>query len=283
MFGCDGDGSFILSNCSSLSDLEAEANRGSARARLQLARQLADGDCTPKSKVDALMWLQLIKTQPFSMGEFAEDGAYLGETNKKLAEFQVQVAALERELRDDLTTEEVTEAENKAENWVTPEFGRLKKLAEAGDAEAQYELAHSHFGYVNRRPYEDRLPWLEMAAAQGHPKAAYALGQHYGQELPPSDRDHERAFELYLIAAEAGHYLGRISVMLDYRDGEGVEQNLFESYKWLVIHQSQNPDFPDDLEESWQVEVVDRLTKEERRTAEEAARVWAKAHPQAEY
>ncbi|MDJ0927757.1 MAG: tetratricopeptide repeat protein [Gammaproteobacteria bacterium] len=279
--GCDSDGYFILSNCAQFKEVEMQANKGSAKARLEMARRLADGDCIDKSKVDALMWLRLIQTQAYTMGEFAEDGAYLGQTNLKLMEFLAEVSALEGELRAELTPAGIAEAIEKADNWVTPEHDRLKQLAETGDAAAQYELAMLYFRHDSNLPYAGGIPYLAMAAEQGHPDAAYRMGRHYGDgkyvELDP-----EKAFELFQVAAEAGHYMGRNSLLLAYCNGEGVEQDLVECYKWLSIDHSYDKDYPDTMERYWRENVYDVLSEDQRRVAEEAARQWVAAHPQAD-
>lgn len=52
----------------------------------------------------------------------------------------------------------------------------LKKLAEQGDADAQYE-----FGvyFDNEENFDEAFRWYLLAAKQGHVKAQYAVGDCY--------------------------------------------------------------------------------------------------------
>lgn len=68
--------------------------------------------------------------------------------------------------------------------------------AEAGDAEAQYRIAHD---YIRKNDWANAVPWLEKAAAQGHGKAQNNLGVAYVQGLGVA-KDNAKACELFKSA-----------------------------------------------------------------------------------
>ena len=80
----------------------------------------------------------------------------------------------------------------------------LQPLAEAGNADAQEELARLHVeGWGVAQDSALALRWFERAAAQQHPAALYNLGRMYERGLGiPADR--ERALELFRAAAKLG-------------------------------------------------------------------------------
>ncbi|WP_119301831.1 tetratricopeptide repeat protein [Dongia deserti] len=88
-------------------------------------------------------------------------------------------------------------------------FQYLKELAEAGDAEAQYELAgFYHWGKVTAADFTKARQWYERAARQGNADAMLGLAVIYGH-------------------------------------GQGVPQDKAASYRWLVLASSQHLDSKD--------------------------------------
>jgi uncharacterized protein len=57
---------------------------------------------------------------------------------------------------------------------------KLIQKAEAGDAQAQYELAELYYqGQEVEENFNESLKWFERAADQGHPEARAELGLMY--------------------------------------------------------------------------------------------------------
>ncbi len=83
-------------------------------------------------------------------------------------------------------------------------FSTIRLKAEAGDAEAQYELAWRH-ALGNGLPLEDEeaVRWLKSAAEKGHSLARNNLGARYvsGDGVP---RDLIEAYKWFHLAAAAG-------------------------------------------------------------------------------
>jgi TPR repeat protein len=83
-------------------------------------------------------------------------------------------------------------------------FQDLKELAEAGNAEAQYELGgFYHWGKVTAADFTKARAWYERAAKQGNVDAMLGLAVIYGH-------------------------------------GQGVPQDKAASYRWLVLASSQH-------------------------------------------
>ncbi len=83
-------------------------------------------------------------------------------------------------------------------------FQDLKELAEAGNAEAQYELGgFYHWGKVTAADFTKARTWYERAARQGNVDAMLGLAVIYGH-------------------------------------GQGVPQDKAVSYRWLILASSQH-------------------------------------------
>jgi TPR repeat protein len=102
-------------------------------------------------------------------------------------------------------------------------FSRLKKAAENGNAEAQFELGRI-YGNGDGVPqdYETAIDWLEKAASQRHAKAQESLGSIYANGVGVK-QDFSAARNWYMKAARNGLGSAQYLVATMYRFG------LFES------------------------------------------------------
>lgn len=112
-------------------------------------------------------------------------------------------------------------------------FSKLKKDADEGNAEAQYELA-LYYRYSRKISSSDELfiHYLKLAAAQGFTSAEYRLGFFYeemnvSEESPP---DYEKAAQYYQLAADKDHSLAQLALGYLYREGLGVEQSYEKAF-----------------------------------------------------
>lgn len=80
-------------------------------------------------------------------------------------------------------------------------FEQLLKLAEAGDAQAQYDLA---IIYSKSKNDEKTVKWLTKAADQGHITARLHLGKAFYNGWFNLPTDYDKAFKWYTAAAEQG-------------------------------------------------------------------------------
>ncbi len=114
-------------------------------------------------------------------------------------------------------------------------LSNLTSAAEAGDADAQFELAWAYANGLNTdQSYEEAARWLQFASDQGNAKAQYYLGLYYyfGHGL---EQNPVAAFNWFRSSAlqgvpEAQYMLGRM-----YLNGDGVSANQEEALKWLYL------------------------------------------------
>ncbi len=148
------------------------------------------------------------------------------------------------------------------------DVGRLRQLAEHGNAEAQTELgeryedgrgvgrdygvavtwfrlaaeqgygpAQAAIGYLyatGRGVREDdavAASWFRLAAEQGHPRGQYNLGVAYANGRCVREDDAVAA-SWYRRAAEQGYASGQVALGFMYANGRGVRQDDGEAVRW---------------------------------------------------
>jgi TPR repeat protein len=134
-----------------------------------------------------------------------------------------------------------------------------KKLAEKGDAEAQFMTGKLCFGGTKSfcNDIAQAKMWFEKAAAQGHKKAEEDLGvikrvskfmpmvENYAKEKAAKEaqelangyykqKNYKDAARLYKAAAEAGDVYSQYSLGFMYRRGQGVPEDFDKAAEWLV-------------------------------------------------
>ena len=141
---------------------------------------------------------------------------------------------------------------------------RWQPKAEAGDAEAQFQLGQMYaLGHGFKQNFQSALEWYEKAAAQGNAKARTALGllYYYGvgveentekagewfekaaaQDEPSAQRylgiiaykekDYAQAKQWYEQAAAQGYTPAMVNIGRLYEKGAGVTQDINEAKSW---------------------------------------------------
>lgn len=109
------------------------------------------------------------------------------------------------------------------------------KLAdETGNLDATFQLGVYHmFGFGVRKNIHKALAYFERAAANGHAEAAAWAGQIYERSTYGVKTNHQKAFDLYMIAAEQDDEEGMMFVILGYLLGRGVEKDFDKAYEWF--------------------------------------------------
>jgi TPR repeat protein len=81
----------------------------------------------------------------------------------------------------------------------------MRPLAEAGDADAQYNIGWMYLnGYGLRTNDHLALQWWEKASDQGHTDASFSIGMLYNLGDGKVEKDLEKAINYYLLAIEDG-------------------------------------------------------------------------------
>ena len=117
----------------------------------------------------------------------------------------------------------------------TEEVADLRRLAEQGDAAAQYDLGLAYrCGGGVPKDYVEAARWFRLAAEQGDVTAQFILGSMYdSSNIGPMDC--AEAVKWWRLAAEQGHVDAQCFLGLMYMNGEGVPKNYIEAYKWLSL------------------------------------------------
>jgi hypothetical protein len=109
----------------------------------------------------------------------------------------------------------------------------LLAKAEAGSAEAQYQLGNMYYlGDGVRRDYSQAEFWFRKAAEQGDPDSQFMLGglYHFGQGVP---QDSAQAFAWIMKAAKQGHGDAEFFISTCYGKGWGVAKDDAQGMAWL--------------------------------------------------
>lgn len=124
----------------------------------------------------------------------------------------------------------------------------IRYRAEAGDAEAQYELGRKYdFGEGVTKDSYEAVKWYRMAAEQGNVKAQYNLGVSYDEGEGVAQDSYE-AVKWYRMAAEQKDASAQYNLGVCYKNGEGVAQDYYEAVKWYRMAAEQgNPDAQNNL------------------------------------
>jgi TPR repeat protein len=119
--------------------------------------------------------------------------------------------------------------------WGEIDLKEIKKLAESGDADAQYFLGTKYDqGQGVSQNYSEAVKWYRKAADQGHADAQYLLGTMYiqGQGVR---LDYAEAAKWLKKAAEKGLTDAQFILGGMYYHGQGVQKNFQAAYVWWSI------------------------------------------------
>ena len=119
------------------------------------------------------------------------------------------------------------------------------------------------------RPFAD----LEKLADQGDADAQWQLGVRYhnGEEV---ERDDARAVMWFFRAAEQGHALAQATLGAYYWAGRGVPQDLSKAYFWSTLALAQG----DENSRSRLEGLASQMTKSQVSSARQQAELWLRAH-----
>ncbi|MCH8201934.1 MAG: sel1 repeat family protein [Proteobacteria bacterium] len=174
-----------------------------------------------------------------------------------------------------MLTEEPAAAQKVDEGLAT-----LIERAEAGDAEAQYNLGalYSSDGPTVQKNDIKAVKWYRMSAENGYAEAQVVLGLRYaqGDGIP---KNFAKAFMWYGRAAEQGHAHAQLLLAGAYGLGEGVPKNRVEAYKWAALSKAMgNPP----TAELFLIKIARMMTTEQIAEAQELADEWWEAHKRKE-
>lgn len=140
--------------------------------------------------------------------------------------------------------------------WADNDYLRrnlLRAAAERGFPQAQYALGICYTGdLATEANWKMAVKWMTKAAEQGGSEYQYGLGQYCMELARNGEKEmRERMLELavrwYLKAAEQGNERAQADMGRLYYAGKGVEKNLKEAERWLLLAEEQCVDVDKDL------------------------------------
>ncbi len=103
-----------------------------------------------------------------------------------------------------------------------------------GCFDATFQLGVYHmFGFGFKKNIHEALAYFERAAANGHADAAAWAGQIYERGTDGVTVDHQKAFNLYMIAAEQDNEEAIWYVIQGYLLGQGAKKDFDKAYEWF--------------------------------------------------
>ena len=113
-------------------------------------------------------------------------------------------------------------------------FQRMRKSAEQGDADAQFNLGLCYTdGLGVAKDEKEAVRWYRQAAEQGDAKAQFNLGYCYAKGSGVT-KDEKEAVRWYGQAAEQGDARAQASLGFCYEIGSGVAKDEKEAIRWYL-------------------------------------------------
>ena len=118
----------------------------------------------------------------------------------------------------------------------TEAVARLGEAADAGDRDAQYQLALL-FGAGRGTDKDEKraMDWLRKSASQNQPEAQYLLAAAYSRGLYGVRRDDAAAAEWLRRSARQGNVEAQYALANVYAEGRGVPQDPNEALGWILL------------------------------------------------
>ena len=254
-------------------ELKPLLEKGDAKARMSFAFMLAKGEGVPQNFSEAFVLATLAQEASPDEPQKQKAVKFLETLQKKMTPGQISLASKEVAKRRNTPTfppspiASSPKTEKPPEPEILPETsdnpsppyeptpedkellnqaidleetdplkakGIMRGLAEKGYERAIVNLGIGLTGHVFGNPdYEEGVKWLEKGVSLGHEDCLYALTLlNTGDAFP---KDDPRLFKWLLQYAEVGNPSSQFSVGCKYFSGEGVSQDLNESYFWTRL------------------------------------------------
>ncbi len=113
-----------------------------------------------------------------------------------------------------------------------PRTAEIKEAAEAGDAQAQFQLGaafYSKFSWTNA------VIWYRKAAQQGHADGQNALGGMLLNGISGVKQNPEEGIRWLTLAANQNQVNAQLSLARVYENGTYLKRDYVESLKWLTL------------------------------------------------
>ncbi len=145
----------------------------------------------------------------------------------------------------------------------------LQKASEKGIPEAEFEIGNIFWNGDASLPKDEgqALVWWQKAGDHGLVSAQYQLGQYYRGRLNGGKPNLSEAFKWYHMAAEQNFDPAMKELAWMYASGQGVEEDIVQSFVWANINPSGSYAFPSG-NNLYEKMTSDQVSEAERRIAE---------------
>jgi len=180
------------------------AKQGHATAQYDLGGMYSNGQGVPLDEAEAANWYRKAAKQ-----------------GNALAQFALTLSAQGQSVKQDDTE--------------TPATVQLRKAAEKGDADAQYDLGVVYSkGLGVPQDEVQAFKWIHKAAEQELAKAEFSLGYSYTNGKG-TKQNYGQALHWYKRAANHGSTDAMNNLSLAYTNGRGVEVDKGEMFRWAKM------------------------------------------------
>ncbi len=233
--GCNEPASHGAEN-SKVAQYRTAAEQGDATAQKELGLLYYNGQCVPKSHLDAAQWFAKAAEHGLAAGQYNLGYLYrngYGVAKDPLsAYFWFALAAAQHDaeaahelnsLEAEMTPAQLSIAQSRASAW---------PKAEQGDANAQFLRGALYAkGIGVMQDYAEAIRWLQKSAEQGNALAENALGYAYyhGRGVP---KDCTEALKWLQKAADQSQVNAQTTLGWFYYKGECVSRNPAKALQW---------------------------------------------------
>ncbi len=229
-----------------VAQVRARADKGDAKAQLELGMMYETGTVLERDFKKAAKWHRKAAEQELAEGEYQ----------------------LARDYADGLG---VKPDAMEALRW-------YRKAAAQGFVDAQIELGRAYANGRGVRPSAvEAVRWFRNAADQGSAAGKYELGRSY-LEGEGVTKDTDEGLKWLRPAAEQGYALAQYRLGQCYEQGEGVTKDLVEAYKWFNLAAAHDEDNAADIRLSL-AKVATVLTEEQVAEAQRLTREFKASEP----
>jgi TPR repeat protein len=195
------------------------AKAGNPNAAFNLAFLYAWGRGVPKDRDKVLNWFRC------AAGQGDDD-----------AQLRAGIILLSRAVEQSFSDNRDADRAHNKERLQSEGLYWLRRSAEHGSAEAQYELARR----LLRDDPKAALQWLDRAARKDHDKAQFELGELYRRGKGDLGINEVEAAKWYLLAAERGNGSAQAKIGEMFYSGAGTPQDFVKAYTWLNLAAAQS-------------------------------------------
>ena len=202
-----------------LVELKYNAQAGNADAQYKLALAYENGDGMEKDPSEAVQWFRKAAEQGHAESQYR--------TGLFCADNGVQ------DLSEAATWLRKAVAQGHVGASKILKIVEMKLSAQAGNADAQYELAQAYeTGNGLEKDPSEAFKWYLKAAEQGHPAAQYQLGVCYDSGSIVA-RNPAESIAWFTKAANQGYVEAQYRLGQAYETGRnGIEKNFLEAQNW---------------------------------------------------